>query len=165
MSACQTWKDSLLERALGAPATPALEQHLESCAGCATALADLRARRQKLDAGLQLLVQGADPAPNFRARVLAAAESDRGRMVLPAWVGAAAAIVVVLLAAISLSTTSRPTPAVGAPALSEWRSPTESLLHSSADEFLQGPRLGEFYFPLESRGTSRSGEEGKNDES
>lgn len=164
MSACRPWKDSLLERALEAPATQGLDEHLESCPGCATALAELSTQREKLDSGLQQLVQ-ADPAPDLRARVLAAAESNPGRGVLPAWVGAMAAVAVVLLAAFSLGTTGPRAPAANAVSLSAWRSPTESLLHSSAEQYLRTPQLGEFYFPLEPRAANPRGEEGGNDES
>ena len=70
--------------------------------------------------------------------------------------GALAAVAVVLLAAVFLpplaerwaALTERRQTSVS---LSEWRSPTESLLRAPAHELMQSaPRLGEFYFPLDS---------------
>lgn len=44
----------------------------------------------------------------------------------------------------------RDSPAVFEGSLFQWRSPTNSLLRSSAEEFLRAPQLGEFYFPIDS---------------
>ncbi len=58
-------------------------------ANCAEELAALRARRERLDALLPLVAQGAEPPAEFRARVLAAAEAaseaKRGRRWRPNW--------------------------------------------------------------------------------
>ena len=157
MNACANWKDRLLDYALGALSSSSakeMESHLQSCSACAAALAELRARREQLEAALAHLVASAEPSPDFRARVLAAAEASRGRRVaLPAWAGALAAVTAVLLASVLISRFSPPgagpTP-LASPSLSTWRSPTESLLHSPAQDYLHSaPRLGEFYFSLE----------------
>lgn len=44
----------------------------------------------------------------------------------------------------------RDSPAVFEGSLFQWRSPTDGLLRSSAEDFLRAPRLGEFYFPIDS---------------
>lgn len=155
MTACRQWKDGLLDVALGASATPQLEEHLRGCAACAATLAEGRARRQQLDAALGQLVRGAEPSPAFRARVLAAIETSPASAVgQPAWAGVLAAVAVVVLTGVVLPRLGeRQEPASGAASiamLSAWRSPTESLLHSPGDDFLRStPRLGELYFPLE----------------
>src|ERR1017187_5983548 len=60
-----------------------LEEHVLKCANCAEELEALRARRERLDALLPLVAQGAEAPAEFRARVLAAAEATseakRGR--------------------------------------------------------------------------------------
>ncbi|MFQ5723929.1 MAG: hypothetical protein ACE5G6_05505 [Terriglobia bacterium] len=175
MSACRDWHDRLLDYTLGAVSVsvdPVVE-HVQHCAGCAATLAEFRARRAQLDAALGQLLEGAEPSPAFRARVLAAAETSAmswlGR---PAWVGVLAAAGVLVLAAVLLPelgerraspTRSRPPSVV---ALSEWRSPTESLLRSPGGELLWStPSLGEFYFPLPSARPGAGEEKGGNNES
>lgn len=160
MNACHRWYDLLLDNAVGGldPAAAAkVEDHLASCAACAATLAQLRAREQQIGAALGQLVRGAEPSAAFRARVLAAARAPVAPAVWqPAWKGATAAVAVLLLAAVFLpalaerwAALSQTKPA--AASLSAWRSPTESLLRSPANELLQStPRLGEFYFPLDS---------------
>ncbi|MCI0402503.1 MAG: hypothetical protein L0212_03145 [Acidobacteria bacterium] len=119
----------------------------------AAALAELRAANQQLDSALSNWVAGTAPSPDFRARVLAAAESSPARgLALPAWAGAFAAVVFLLFVGVVLprldhsGAGSQP---LATPSLSNWRSPTESLMRSPAqDYFLSAPRLGEFYFPL-----------------
>lgn len=171
MTACREWKDRLLETALGAPvhgepvqgepADARLAAHLRACAGCAAALEELAARRAQMDAAVRQLVGGAEPSPAFRARVLAAAETlpvtGAGQ---PAWLGALAAVAVMVLAGVLLQP---PAPAPRpAPSLSEWRSPTDWLLRTPGDELLRStPRVGDFYFPLESEKDSSQG--GKNE--
>ncbi|HKZ53458.1 MAG TPA: zf-HC2 domain-containing protein [Candidatus Acidoferrales bacterium] len=160
MNACHRWNDLLLDYAWGAcePAAAArVEDHLAACAPCTATLADLRTREQQIDAALGQLVRGAEPSSHFRAHVLAAAQASAAPAAgQPAWKGALAAVAVVLLAAVFLpplaerwaALTERRQTSVS---LSEWRSPTESLLRAPAHELMQSaPRLGEFYFPLDS---------------
>lgn len=173
MTACRNQKDRLLDYALGVSAVKELEHHLKGCPGCSAALNEWRGRREQLDAALLQLVRGAEPAPGFHARVLAALEAPAAPVAgLPAWAGALAAVAVIVLAAVLLPSLGErwsgltPPSQTSVAALSEWRSPTESLLRSPADELLGAtPRLGEFYFPLESLPLGRGEENGGNDES
>lgn len=160
MTACGKWKDRLLDSALGAPLASEVEEHLKSCATCSAALVELRARRERMDVALQGLARGAKPSPVFRARLLASLEAHAALASLwpaRARVLTAVALVVVMglfLVPISKRRRSLTQPgavSISESALSRWRSPTDGLLHSSADEFLESsPRLGEVYFPLNS---------------
>lgn len=171
MTACRNWSDRLLDYALGALEASSVrdvEAHLNTCPACTAALVDLRARRDQMDTALLQLAQGAEPAPDFRARVLAAAESAAARGARrPAWVGAVAAGAVVLLAAVLLPWLGEqpPTP-TGVATLSEWRSPTASLLRAPGRELLEAPpRLGELYFVIESPPAVTGEDKGGNNES
>ena len=72
---CAKYKDLLLEAALSENSAGVLDQHLRQCGACANELAGLRARRERLDTLLPLVLGAAEPSPGFRARVLAEAES------------------------------------------------------------------------------------------
>ena len=131
MIGCGEWKDQLLGFALDASAARGLEQHLQACSACAAALAELRARRERMDAGLRQLVQGAEPSIEFRARVLAAVETQPRQLGLwPAWAGALAAVAALVLFAVLVGPLGpQPDPALmAAQELSRWQSPTETLL-------------------------------------
>ncbi|MCH7987096.1 MAG: hypothetical protein IH847_11015 [Acidobacteria bacterium] len=169
MIGCGEWKDQLLDFALDASAARGLEQHLQACSACAAALAELRARRERMDAGLRQLVQGAEPSTEFRARVLAAVEAQPRHVGLwPAWAGALAAVAALVLFAVLVGPLGpQPDPALmAAQELSRWQSPTETLLRSPAEELLQSaPPLGQFYFSLEPIPQGMGTEKGENDES
>lgn len=175
--ACPQEKDRLLDVALGVAPSPQFAEHLQSCAACAAALADWRARRQQLDTALAQLVAGAEPSPALRARVLVLTKEGLAAVEAgPApgqwrtsWVGVLAATAVVLLVGFSLPPlaerqgASLPSNSLS---ISTWRSPTESLLRSPADELLSSPpRLGELYFPLEPAPPRTGARKGGNDES
>ncbi len=162
MTACLDWKDRLLDAALGAPPSRELGQHLMGCATCQAALSELRVRREQMDSALRELAQGAEASPAFPARLLASLETRSGP---PRWVGgrpaqvggvlaAAAAVVVMAILLVPAnkkraSLTQPPAVPVSDLSLSHWQSPTEALLHSSADRLLHSsPRLDEFYFPI-----------------
>lgn len=170
--ACRAWNDRLLDYALcalSASVVSQVETHLKTCPNCTAALADLRARRAQLDTALAQLVAGAEPSPALRARVLAAVE------VRPpttpwgsAWVGVLAAGATVLVLGFTLPPLAeRWIPAAPqAVSISDWRSPTESLLRSPAANLLEAPpRLGEFYFPLVPAPPRTGARKGGNDES
>lgn len=156
MNACREWKDRLLDAALGAPAEAKLEAHLGACLPCAAALAGWRAQREQMDAALGVLVRGAEPSPDLRTRVLAAAETvPAAGPAQPAWVGALAAVAVVLLAGLLLD--QPPGPPRPVTSLSEWQSPTDWLLETPGSEWLRStPRVGDFYFSLEPAETGSS---------
>ena len=152
---CSKWKDQLLEAALTGTAAGGLEEHVLKCANCAEELEALRARRERLDALLPLVAQGAEAPAEFRARVLAAAEAvseaKRGRP-WRVWglAGAMAVIVATLMIGLTLHRravrTVPETELAAAEKLAEWRAPSDVLLEAPAREILRTtPRLGESY--------------------
>lgn len=160
MTACRQWLDPLLDSALEALSTTAarsLEDHLRQCPACAAAAADLLRRRQQMDAALTQLVSAAEPSSAFGARVRAAAEASiPATLWPPAWVGALAGVALLVAAAVLLPTVGErwEAPArsqLPALSLSDWRAPTDNLLPAGSFGLLgAAPRLGEFYFPLDS---------------
>ena len=160
MTACEKWKDQLVEVALGIPAPAGLEEHLSSCSACGEALAGLRVRSGQMDSGLRALVDAQGPSSAFRARLMDSIETRRASWFgWGVWTGAfaAGAALVVLGIFFTMAVNRRSGPAGPAavlstvPAISDWRSPTEALLRTSADELLKlTPRFGESYFPMES---------------
>jgi hypothetical protein len=157
-NACKEWKDQLLETALTGTAPRDLEEHLRSCADCGAELKELRARREKLDVLLPMMARGAEPSGDFRARVLAAAESAREGKHATRWqvwtlAGATAVILVALVAGITLPRKNggmvRPSELAGAQKLAEWRAPSDSLLRTPGQEFMKTtPKLGDSYLQV-----------------
>jgi hypothetical protein len=153
--ACEKWKEPLREAALMGITAKDLEEHLRGCADCATELDEVRARAARLDTLLPLMMQGAEPPADFRARVLAAADAaGRGKHWRPwgVWTlaGASAAVVVVLIFAVTLQRrTARMIPGdelAAAQKLAEWRAPSDGLLAIPGREILQTmPRLGQSF--------------------
>jgi hypothetical protein len=125
---------------------------------CAAELKDLEARRERLDALLPLVMQGAQPSADFRARVLAAAEAAGKPVRAPAWrawtlagaVGATA--IVILVGALWYRGTGgkiQPDELATAQKLAEWRAPSDSLLATPGQEILRTtPKLGESYLTV-----------------
>lgn len=154
------WKDGLLDLALGASPSRELEAHLKTCPTCSQALAELRARRRQMDEALPKMMQGVEPSAGFHARLMASVGEHPSRT--RSWLGLPAAIAaatVVVLAALFLISKGRwPMSSRGrdeAPAvlvdLERWQSPTAQLLRPPVNGFVQaGPKLGKFYFPLQS---------------
>jgi hypothetical protein len=161
-NACEKWKDPLREAALTGTTAKDLEEHLRSCANCTAELEEVRARAARLDTLLPLVMQGAEPSADFRARLLAAAEvAGEGKRPGPwrIWTlaGATAAVLVVLMIAVTLQRrTARMIPGnelAAAQKLAEWRAPSDGLLATPGQEILRTmPRLGESYLnvPLKS---------------
>jgi hypothetical protein len=157
-NACEKWKDPLLEAALTGSATKDLEQHLQSCASCSAELGELRARRARLDALLPLVAQGSEPAADFRARVLAAAESaSEGKRARPwrAWrlAGATAVVAFAMIVGLTLLRKNRSVVAedelAAAQKLAEWRAPSDGLLKTPGQEILNTtPKLGNSYLSV-----------------
>jgi hypothetical protein len=145
----------LLEAALTGAAAANLEKHVLKCTNCTEKLAVLRARRERLEALLPLVAQGAEPSAGFRARVLAAAgaasEAKRGWPWRKwALAGAAAVIVAALMAGLTLHRRAAGTvpkaELAAAEKLTEWRAPSDVLLKTPGQEILRTtPRLGESY--------------------
>jgi hypothetical protein len=163
MTGCNKWKGELFNVALGQRASSALEQHLASCAGCREVLASLRERSGQMDAGLRALVNAEEPSPAFRGRLMQSIEARRSSEFHwrgPVRVLAAGAALAALVFAFAISVDHRSgtrdflTSRSNSAAISDWRSPTDALLRTSAAEFLTtSPRLGETYFPMGSART------------
>jgi hypothetical protein len=154
---CAAWKNQLLEAALAGSAGRDLEQHLRLCADCTEELAALRARRERMDAMLLRVAQGAGPATDFRERVLAAAEAGNpgGARVWRAWAFAATTAIVLVTLGTGLALrwrAARTVPAAelaAAQKLADWQAPSDVLLESPGRGILQAtPRLGESYLKL-----------------
>jgi hypothetical protein len=156
--ACKKWKDKLLETALTGSAPRDLEEHLQSCADCGAELKALRSRRERLDVLLPMMARGEEPSPDFRARVLAAAERAReGKRAMPwrVWTlaGTTGVVVVALVAGLTLQKKNgRVVPQnelAAAQKLAEWRAPSDSLLRTPGQEFMKTtPKLGDSYLQL-----------------
>jgi len=158
--ACEKWKDQLLEAALTGAKPKDLEVHLQSCKDCAAELRELEACRTQQDSLLPMLVKGAQPSADFRARVLAAAEASGERKIAMRWrswklAGAmvTAATVLVIGAVWYRGTTQkiqaqkiRDDELATAQKLAEWRAPSDTLLATPGQEILRTtPKLGESY--------------------
>jgi hypothetical protein len=153
---CAKWKDQLLETALTGVAASSLREHMLTCHDCTAELAELRAKRERMDILLARVAQGAEPSVEFRTRVLAATDAAGETAHGPWWqewqrAGAMAAIVVVTLV-IGFTMYRREARTVprseleAAQKLSEWRAPSDVLLETAGREILRTtPRLGESY--------------------
>jgi hypothetical protein len=156
---CAKWKDQLLETALTGVAASGLREHMLTCDDCTAELAELRAKRERMDLLLPRVAQGAELSPAFHVRVLAATEvagetAHGARWQLWQRAGAMAAIVVVTLV-IGFTMYRREARTVprseleAAQKLSEWRAPSDVLLETPGREILRTtPRLGESYLAL-----------------
>jgi len=172
MNACPKWNEELIDYALGQSPGAALEAHLATCAGCSEALETLRHKASQMDTGIQQLA-AAEPRAQGPERVLAQIQQPSpgklfdgkpfegklfygrvaffGRIALAALVLAVGLVVVLYRP--PAPEKAVPFPVVALSALSTWRSPTESLLHSSADPLLKRvPQLGEKFFETKPTG-------------
>lgn len=155
MKDCAKYKDELLEAALTGKPGGALEAHLKECADCGMELKALLARRGQLDALLPLVTRGAEPSPEFRARVMAAAEAATEQKSARTWrvwayAGASAVITTVLISGWmfeqSRSRLAGKDEIAAAEKLTEWRAPSDVLLATPGNEILRTtPKLGESY--------------------
>jgi hypothetical protein len=150
-AACKEWRDRLLEAALTGARPKDLELHLRNCKGCSAELRELEAIRVRQDALLPFLVGGSQPSPDFRTRVLAAAEAESDRILAPRWrvwvlVGATVAAVTVFMVQRSTVRKDEAKELAGAQRLAEWRAPSDSLLKTPGQEILKTtPKLGDSY--------------------
>ena len=153
-NACGKWKDQVLEAALTGARPKDLELHLRNCSGCAAELQELEAIRARQDTLLPLLARGSQPSPNFRARVLAAAEAASEPRRAPRWrvwalVGATVAAVTVFMVQRGTVRKAEEEELAGAQKLAEWRAPSDSLLKTPGQEILKTtPKLGESYLTV-----------------
>ena len=162
-NSCEKWRDALREAALTGTSSPELSVHLQTCANCSETLKALEERKTRLDALLPMLAGEAEPSPDFRARVLAAAEAaDRKTQIRPwrIWTlaGASAALaVVVIVVALRRQTQPTVSPAELAVAqkLAEWRAPSDSFLATPGQDFLSStPKLGQSYLHVPAKKSS-----------
>ena len=155
MNVCNEWKNKIVESCLIDTSPPDLRHHLERCDACASALAELRVRQAEIDSGLKHLVGGTEPSIGFRARVLAAAESQTGwRKRQWVWAGAVAATLILTLATfLTDKTPPQQDPALtAAEEMSRWQAPTDVLLRSPVDILLRSkPRVSDVYFSVNPR--------------
>lgn len=153
-SHCERWKDQLLEAALTGARTKDLELHLLDCKICAAELRELESIRARQDSLLPLLVGGSLPSPDFRMRVLAAAEAHSEQKRAPRWrvwalVGATVAAAVVFMVQRLANRVDQAKELAAAQKLAEWRAPSDSLLKTPGQEILRTtPKLGESYFSV-----------------
>ncbi len=148
----------MLEAALTQSVTPDLQAHLSSCAACASEWAALRARREQLDRLLPLVTQEAELSPDFRARVLAAADSAGEAQRAGSWrtwgLAIAAAVILAALVASSALRQHVSPPAAenelaAAQKLAAWRAPTDIFLETPGRDLLRNtPKLGASYLPI-----------------
>jgi len=151
-SVCEKWQAAMLEAAVNGPMESGLAEHLRACVQCYLEWQALRERADRLQGLLPMIAQGAEPSPDFRARVLAATatpkRSTQGRLRMFVAAGAAAAVVVVLVtnssrrAATRLSNKELAT----AQKLAEWRAPSDQLLATPGEDMLRTvPELGKSF--------------------
>jgi hypothetical protein len=155
---CTKWHDPMLEATLAGTIPTDLQQHLFTCASCTEQFSALQARRERLDAMLPLVAQGAEPSPDFPARVLAAAEASGQAKRIPPWLawglaGVTTLLVAALITSFALrSRTSPPVPQAElatAQKLAEWRAPSDIFLETPGSELLRStPKLGVSYLPV-----------------
>ncbi|PYT32152.1 MAG: hypothetical protein DMG57_02870 [Acidobacteria bacterium] len=152
MNACPKWREELIDHALGGLPAAALQAHLATCAGCSEALEAWRRKAAQIDTGVQQLI-AAEPRAQGPERVLTQIQRSPvkpfyGRVAL-------AALMLTVSLVVVLDRPAPPKKVVPFPvmALSTWRSPTQSLLHSAADPLLRRvPRLGEKFFETKPTG-------------
>jgi len=152
---CMKWRDQLLEAALDATAGRELRDHLSQCPACAEELKALRARRQRMDSLLPRIVGAAEPSPDLRARILAAADAASARPGLAPWrlwaLAASAVVLIAVMVSLPLNRSRELSQddARMAQALTQWHAPTDVFLQSPGQEILRTvPKLGESYLQI-----------------
>lgn len=152
---CAKWKDPLLEAALTDAVNEELYHHVSQCMGCAAQLDALRARKQRLDSLLPLVAGGAEPSPHLSVRIVAAAEASETQRRPNFWrnsaLAGAAALIAIVAVVLSLHRPSGLTEMElrQAQALAQWQAPTDVLLQTPGQEFLNStPKLGESYLAM-----------------
>jgi anti-sigma factor RsiW len=155
---CTKWNEALLEATLTGNVADEVREHLAACGACSEQFAALRARRERMDALLPLVAQGAEPSPEFRARVLVAAEAaDKARRT-PGWLAWGLATVAALAIAAALTSIALHSRSAGsvpaaeiaaAEKFSQWRAPSDVFLETPGRELLQTtPKLGGSYLQV-----------------
>jgi len=166
MKTCDNrWRDELIDHALGGPARAALAEHLAGCAVCSAALRRSRARMEKIDAGVRQLA-ASEPSPEAVSNLMAHIRAQRERTWLWGWQWRTAAlcgfaiVIVFLVYGWKIHEQRRESEKIfnAASAIGSWRSPTDSLLRSPTDGWLNAsPRLGEYFYPLDTNVPEKNG--------
>lgn len=165
MSACDEWREQVMDHALGQSASAELRAHLSTCSACAEALGAWRARAGLLDATIRQAV-AAEPGAGLAQRILARIDSRHappGRSwrwrVAAAGLATAAAVALVAFEQSVSRKRDQERILAAAAALSKWRAPTDGLLRSRSEDLTGNvPRLGATFFEMKSMEDSSSQE-------
>ena len=129
-----------------------IQNHLETCGACRSAVRILKGQREKLDDSVAELVRF-EPSPEFRTRLLAAvSSSSQASGAGWAWVGLASAVAAAAVVWFQGQVTHDAHEELwalreSAAMISNWRPPTDSLTRLPGPMGLPTPlRFGEFYF-------------------
>jgi hypothetical protein len=154
-SACEKWREPLLEAALSGKMRAELADHVRTCPHCAAEWKVLEARAGRLAELLPMVVQGTEPSPEFRAKVIAAAGTTTVQTARRSWrmlvlAGAvAAALVVLVVGNFAKRNASRglsPEELATAQKLVEWQAPSDALLATPGQEMLRTvPKFGQSF--------------------
>jgi len=147
-TACTEQRERLLDAALGQQPPVELLAHLRSCPRCAAALAELRGRSERLNSLLPLVARHAEPSPDFRARVLSAADRRGSKSPLfRRWALAGFAAACVAVAAwltYAEIDGRREARVVPVERIAHWRAPSDVFLEVAGAQNLRTiPRLGQ----------------------
>ena len=148
----------MLEAALSGEMQTELADHVRTCPNCAAARTALEARAGRLAELLPMVAQGAEPSPEFRAKVIAAAGTTTVKTARRSWrmlvlAGAVAAALVVLVvgnfAKRSASRGLSPEELATAQKLVEWQAPSDALLATPGQEMLRTvPKFGQSFLDV-----------------
>jgi anti-sigma factor RsiW len=150
------WRDELLDHALGLPASAPLTEHLENCSVCSETLREWRARAGLIAAGIRQLA-ASEPSSQVVPSVVAEVSTRRERMRSPAWKWARATLSGLVIVAASFVYLRKVREQrhedekafSAAEAIGHWRSPTEGLLRSSTNRWMEAPpQLGQYFYRL-----------------
>jgi hypothetical protein len=158
MKACEQWREELTEHALGEPASAGLAEHLTKCEVCSAVLREWEARMGEVDAAVRRTVVEESPAGAVE-RVMAEvrAQGHGGWSWRWKWQAVVVCGLIVAVGAFAYTWKERKKRAEAqrvlsaAWAISEWKSPTESLLEpaTSANRLLRAaPQFGRYFYQL-----------------
>lgn len=150
-----TWREELLDHALGNPASEKLAKHLASCPACTGTLNDWKAAAKQMD-GCLAIGTDAEPAPHIVPRILAeVGRPPQARTVWAAWRIPLASAAIVLLAFAAYGWKQRQNTEdrkllSAASSIGDWKSPTAHLLQPPTGQWLNtSPQLGQYFYKLQ----------------
>lgn len=151
------WREPLLDYVLGLSASTALTEHLGNCAVCSEVFREWRARSGQIADGIQKLA-ASEPSSQAATRVMAEVRAQGERRGSPAWKWAAAMLSALAIVAASFvyfwkaheHRRQEESALLAAEAIGRWKSPTQELLRSPNDRWLETPpRLGQYFYRLD----------------